>query len=1460
MANERIDDIVAQEALDQIEELNGRLEAAAAKFASVAKTADIAKRTISTSSSMKELAEGLKAAAKSTEGMNAATSEMSATYKEFDGVMAKVDGKISGLKEKLNGQVLAIEAWQRTAADRAEALKRETDILEQNKAATAALTAEKERYDGQYKKAAGDVEFYTVAVTEQTRKLAEAKERLQSLKSGGAAGTEIESAANDVSRYEAVLSDFTEGLADAKDRMSEYGGLSNRASKEMRELGVEMLNNENNIKQYSEGVAAASKKLETFSANARGTLQELDEMNSKLAGKAETLAQSGADAAPMVERLAGSSAQISDIAGEAAERLGEVADSQARVTETLNAATVSQEAFNSAQDAGVKAVTALKDELGLESAEVEKFTGARQKAYDALKDELAKSNDPTPTETFRKRMREAREEMFRMTEQTGDLDERMKRQKATMEQVAASAGKDSEEYMAEKEKYEEMAAEMLKLQEEIATAGDKAAQLARTQKVANAEIQSMADPTSTAKAVKGAMDTVTGAFNTAISVTGMFSGSAQQLEAALEKVILIEKAANNVTGVYNQLKRTSALRIKALLVWRKMQVMHTKAQTGALAAEMAATNAQTGATAGLTVAQRALNAAMKANPIFLIIGAAAVLGTAIAGLIKLMGNAKDKQDELNRSVENSHRIAEVHNEARNSIHKETLEMDRMVERIKSSEKGSMEWEKAVRFVADRLGVSYRWLSDNVEKTNELADAWKRVKLAQAIDEKSVEKAAQMMTDTVDSVEKFRQEIEKSGSQYALTSKKIEKNSEDLRNTLGLTEKEMERYVSTIYKEWRGATEGMTKEDRKRNGFWEYFQRKMVEVAAEKGREIIANADNVTKAVKGDIRETEAAARGSAEAISKYQSDQFASYADYMADIHKKNNELDKKNRLKTASGTEAYWKDQMKHDLDMAWRHHQEMKTSQEEYERDKAAIIRAYNAQILADTEKFNKNSAKQQETAAEYYKGVLRELESYEDKTLAKTYRGRLNRLEKMKAAELAKYRLTEEQKADVEKLYAIKRAEIVDEEERRVQQVIAAAYAVQVETRLKMIEEEAKLRGMKGRELSDLLVRVENERYAQEQKNREEAFKKETKDLVEGGEEYVAIRKKYDALYEKAVFDHEARLGEIRGSGIDGEFEKIREAYSNLVNELTIQRGGRGMTEVERLQLAARQSREELEMFESMTTEQFDNVRQLYEDGIITQEDYASRTDSILKSLGLTMAQYYAKHAELLAEDAKNQLEADEAKNKSILASANVIADSFVSIGESFSQLTGESIGMTIAMQSIAMAQVLANQAVAISAAIEKAISSKTTADVMIAIATAAAGVAAVIAQMASAKSAIDQSRQALSNVNTYAEGTTNHPGGDAVVGEGGKPELVTAGGRNYIIDKPTLIKDLPVGAKVTPLDTSPLDSYPQVDLSEVLASMDRIEHRDRVHIDVGRNVYAYIVNGASKARILNRQFSH
>lgn len=140
--------------------------------------------------------------------------------------------------------------------------------------------------------------------------------------------------------------------------------------------------------------------------------------------------------------------------------------------------------------------------------------------------------------------------------------------------------------------------------------------------------------------------------------------------------------------------------------------------------------------------------------------------------------------------------------------------------------------------------------------------------------------------------------------------------------------------------------------------------------------------------------------------------------------------------------------------------------------------------------------------------------------------------------------------------------------------------------------------------------------------------------------------------------------------------------------------------------------------------------------------------------------------------------------------------------------------------------------------------------------------AANLAAVIGGFIQAQSAINQAKG-------YEHGTSYHTGGDAVVSEGVdgsgkfKPEVVEANGKKYYFDKPTLLKDLPIGAKVKPISNM-VDNYFNYQNTtkdeRVVELLQSIADKSFVKIDVGENVYSHIVKGASQTRILNTQFKH
>ena len=76
--------------------------------------------------------------------------------------------------------------------------------------------------------------------------------------------------------------------------------------------------------------------------------------------------------------------------------------------------------------------------------------------------------------------------------------------------------------------------------------------------------------------------------------------------------------------------------------------------------------------------------------------------------------------------------------------------------------------------------------------------------------------------------------------------------------------------------------------------------------------------------------------------------------------------------------------------------------------------------------------------------------------------------------------------------------------------------------------------------------------------------------------------------------------------------------------------------------------------------------------------------------------------------------------------------------------------------------------------------------------------------VLAALVGAMGAMQMATIASTPIPAYAEGTKNgsHPGGAALVGDGGKHELVTFNGKAWLTpDTPTLV-ELPRGAKVFP----------------------------------------------------------
>lgn len=1006
------------------------------------------------------------------------------------------------------------------------------------------------------------------------------------------------------------------------------------------------------------------------------------------------------------------------------------------------------------------------------------------------------------------------------------LGQTIAEQEKKVQQLLDTEGKESASYKAEAQTLDGMKQKYTDMGAAISDLTQKTGALKDAQSDAQTAVKNAAQDAGGVKAAVEGVSLLTQSYNALNAMMAVSGADSQKLADIFNKMMIIQNGLNSINKIAITLQKESLLRLKIREAVDKVRLVYIKAQTSDTVKQTAAEVAETAATVANTKAEQVNTSAKSGNTAATVAATAATGGLAagegvatatsftLAGALKAVGLAiksipvigwilaaisalgaltvlvykhltaeKELTEEQRLRKEIEAEAANARQKALEDTAKEFMVLDRNVKKIHEAAEGSREHSAAVNDVADKLGVSESWLRKNIKRVDELTEAWKRVRKAQALSDAYVTAAANKQVEAEQKI------IELQSKEY----------------------KERKKMLQEM---------GYSKADAKRMAQQENLNNTINKVrnnAQRAAEQLVSKSDEVLDAVQSDT-----------EAIERIQ-----------------------------------------KEGADNAVR------TTSSAIERQKKAA-----------------------DSALEYYKSIIKQSTDYQNRELSKSAKGRLELLEKERTEELKKYNLTdknmreelrkkgytEEQIAKIDEYYAAKRKEILDDESR----AIAAAYAVQVELRLKMSEDLLMKSKLSGKSLTDALIAIEEARYAELQRKRKEAFEKEVEGLDEHSQMYVAVKAKYDAQMEDDERKHQETVNGIRSKAFDKSLKDLKSFYE------TYQFFAKGETKkkdednpVLKLVNSLNELADKKDLLEAelKIIKDMASVEGIYNiETIVRELEFAaSQGGDAFKNMwdGLTEGQQEAvRRYKEAADGISNTNQAieddlDALRDKTIAAFMD-IGDAFLSIGDSMKTLVGDSVGLTVAMQAVAMAQVLTSQGIAIAKAIEAAEAtmasiandtSMPTAMKIMTIATTAAqiagSVAAILAQIASAKQAIEQSRNAVSSAKAYAEGTSHHTGGDAVVGEGGKPELVTAGSKTFVVAKPTLIKDLPVGSKVTPLEVQNLREAPQqvdFDLSEVVEHMTKLEKRDRVHIDVGKNVYSYIVKGASKARILNKQFSH
>ena len=430
-------------------------------------------------------------------------------------------------------------------------------------------------------------------------------------------------------------------------------------------------------------------------------------------------------------------------------------------------------------------------------------------------------------------------------------------------------------------------------------------------------------------------------------------------------------------------------------------------------------------------------------------------------------------------------------------------------------------------------------------------------------------------------------------------------------------------------------------------------------------------------------------------------------------------------------------------------------------------------------------------------------------------------------------------------LEKVYLLEKAKLDEDFEKkqmeRLRQNNDALVDIFTELNKNRIE------GLKesGADITNELLSIEQQRYDREfvkiEKQRTDELNKLTDFYGEKNktsalykQEEANINAKWNAKANVNLINHTNQEKLIRKQGFEEYIQEIQKNAKRAENALIV-KNGRTLTDEERFKL-------EINSYDELINKMSEYIGKAEEMGMTEQE------------LADKIAEIQAGKVTALENSTEKSIELIRAEKNAQLSLAATIVDSTLLIANAFAANIEDEKQRVRVEQALAMAQVLLNQGIAISEGIALAMKSAT---IYEGIAKMIAATAAIVAQIVTAKNAISQADAHINNAEAYAEGTNYHRGGDAVVGEGGAPELVITGGRSFVATAPTFIPNLQVGSKVIPLTNNTSNN---IDLTEILEKMDKLNNRSRVNINVGENVYSYIVKGASRTRILNSQFSH
>lgn len=379
-----------------------------------------------------------------------------------------------------------------------------------------------------------------------------------------------------------------------------------------------------------------------------------------------------------------------------------------------------------------------------ELRQAEEASGRFQRSVGSYEDAIRRALDGTTP--MRQAMRELKTEIQTVEFQYAQMGNTIKNRTQELAELGQAVGTDTEDYR-------QQAAELEALKQQYDQTGKSlndmkvaAGQMDDAMKDASQSIANFGADNANLKAMtQGAQLLLNGytALKAGMTALGIES---EELINVFSKIQILQQGLNAVNQISIMLEKQSILSQQARLLWTKLTTTSIATLTAAkkkdavASAEAAAGDtalaagevAATAAAGGLTKALRAVGAAIKSIPIIgWILAAVAALATLTTLIVRASKASKENNSTLKERIAFQKELLDLEKQSLEAVKSQEVQLRANVARVKELEAGTDEWKRGVKDVADGLGVDAEWLQKNIDKVDDLTDAWVRMKVAMA---------------------------------------------------------------------------------------------------------------------------------------------------------------------------------------------------------------------------------------------------------------------------------------------------------------------------------------------------------------------------------------------------------------------------------------------------------------------------------------------------------------------------------------------------------------------------------------------------------------------------------------------------------------------------------------------------------------------------------------------------------